>query len=67
VYGVITKIKVVPDPKNQFSVKFAIVEPVVEAVLPQILAKRGPAMEILLAPYPEMEEEDTKSAKKRKF
>lgn len=67
IYGVIATVKVVPDAKNQFLVKFSIVEPVADHVLAQIMAKRGPALELLLAPYPELEEEDTKPAKKRKF
>lgn len=67
VYGVITKIKVVPDAKNQFSVKFSVVEPVNDAGLEQIMGKRSAALAALLQPYPEPEEEEAKPAKKRKF
>jgi hypothetical protein len=67
VYGVISKIKVIPSAKNQFEVKFEVVEPVADHVLGQIMAKRGPALEHLLLPYQELEEEEAKPAKKRKF
>jgi hypothetical protein len=66
VYGVITKIKVVPDPKNQFMVKFSMVEPLAEAGIAAVMTKRQAALENLLAPYPEVEEEE-KPTKKRKF
>jgi hypothetical protein len=67
VYGVITKIKVVPDAKNQFAVKFSMVEPLAEAGIAAIMTKRQAALENLLAPYPELEEQDTKPKKARKF
>lgn len=67
VYGVIANIKVVPDPKNQFAVKFSIVEPLSEAGLEAAMGKRALALEHLTQPYPELDEEDTKPAKKRKF
>jgi hypothetical protein len=67
VYGVIAKIKVVPDPKNQFVVKFSVVEPLSEPGLEAAMSKRSSALAALLQPYPELEEEETKPAKKRKF
>jgi len=67
VYGVIANIKVVPDPKNQFAVKFSIVEPLSEAGLEAAMGKRQMALEHLTQPYPELDEEDTKPQKKRKF
>lgn len=67
VYGVIATMKVVPDAKNQFMVKFGVVEPVADNVLPALIAKRAAALENLLQPYPEVDEEEQKPAKKRKF
>lgn len=64
--GVITKIKVVPDAKNQFSVKFSKVGDVAPHLLERIYARRSGALEQLLAPYPEVEEQP-KDTKKRKF
>jgi hypothetical protein len=65
---VVTKIKVVPDPKNQFVVKFTKVSDVPEHMLAQLQAKRSAALEVLTAPYPPIEEEEApKDKKKRKF
>lgn len=64
--AVITKIKVVPDAKNQFSVRFSKVDDVSPHLLEQLQVRRSHALETLLAPYPELEEE-TKDQKKRKF
>lgn len=65
--GVVTKIKVVPNAKNQFEVKFELVSNVPEAALPSVMSHRAEALAAMTTPYPEMEEEDTKPAKKRKF
>lgn len=66
--GVITKIKVVPSAKNQFEVKFDIVERVAPEFLPMLMAKKVELMEIMLQPYPPIEEEpEPAKGKKRKF
>jgi hypothetical protein len=64
--GVITKIKVVPDAKNQFAVKFSKVDDVAPHLLEKLMARRPDALQQLLAPYPVIEEPQ-KEAKKRKF
>lgn len=66
----VTKIKVVPDAKNQFLVKFSKVSDVPEHMLPQLMAKRADALATLTAPYPPIEEDEQpkdKKKKKRKF
>ena len=65
--AIVTKIKVVPDAKNQFVVKFSKVSDVPEHMLPQLMAKRGPAMELLMAAYPPIDKEEETPKKKRKF
>lgn len=65
-YGVITQIKVVPSAKNQFEVKFDVVDTVPDHVLPQLIAKKAEVLEIMTQPYPEIEEEQA-PAKKRKY
>lgn len=64
--AVITKIKTVPDAKNQFSVKFSKVDDVAPHLIEQLHARRAEALEYLLSPYPEIEEQP-KDTKKRKY
>jgi hypothetical protein len=65
--GVVTKIKVVPSAKNQFEVKFSKVSDVPEERLGQVYAMKAGALESLLEPYREIEEEEQPKGKKRKF
>lgn len=66
--GVITNIKVVPSAKNQFEVKFDIVGKVPFEHLPALMQRKADALEVMLQPYPEIEEEEEASkGKKRKF
>jgi hypothetical protein len=66
--GVVTKIKVVPDPKNQFVVKFDDIGRVPEHALPQLMSRMAELTEIMLKPYPPEEEQpEAKPTKKRKF
>lgn len=62
--GVATKIKVIPSAKNQFEVTFEVVNKVPEEFMPGIVAKKAEALEIMLQPYPELEEEAPKKARK---
>lgn len=64
--GVLTRIKVVPSAKNQFEVKFEMVDKVPEHMMPAVMSKRAEAIAAMTTPYPELEEEAA-PAKKRKF
>ena len=63
----ICKIKVVPSTRSMIEVKFSYVGPVPEHTLAAVMAKRGPAMDAILAPYPPIEEETVKPKGKRKY
>lgn len=65
--GVITQIKVVPSAKNQFEVKFEMLEKLPDHVMPNVMAKKLEALQIMTQPYPEEEEPAAAPAKKRKF
>lgn len=65
--GVVTRIKVVPNAKNQFEVKFEIVDMVPDAALPSVMSHKAEALAAMTSPYPEMDEEEKAPAKKRKF
>jgi hypothetical protein len=65
--GVVTKIKVVPSAKNQFEVQFEIAGPVPQEFLPAMVAKKADAMNIMLQPYPELEDDFETPKKDRKY
>lgn len=67
--GVVTKIKVVPSAKNQFEVTFAVVGNVPHEHLQTVMSRKDEALQIMLQPYPEVEEEEApkKGGKSRKF
>jgi len=65
--AVVTRIKVVPDAKNQFMVTFDVVANVPEHALPTLMDKKAEALAIMLQPFPVIEEEEAKPSKKRKF
>jgi hypothetical protein len=66
--GVISKIKVAPNAKNQFEVQFTIVDRVPAEHLPALMAKKAEMTAVMTQPYPEIEEQpEPKGGKKRKF
>ena len=56
--GIITTIKVKPHLKNQFEVLFERIGEVPEDMRPTVMAQRAGALEVLLAPYPDLEDEE---------
>jgi len=68
--GVITTIKVKPHLKNQFEVTFTQNGEVPEDMRQTVMSKRAGALEVLLAPYPDLEDEEEEKPKpksKRKY
>jgi len=68
-FGVVTKIKLVPDPKSQFMVLFEAITEVPSALLGPIMERRKVVVPTINFPYPDFEEEAAspkpKVAKKR--
>ena len=69
--GVITTISVKPHLKNQFEVNFTQSGDVPENMRQIVMSKRAGALEVLLAPYPDLEDEEEapkpKAKSKRKY
>jgi hypothetical protein len=64
--AVIAKVKLVPSVKSMIEVKFEILRPVPDDRLALVFSKRAAALETMLAPYPEIEEEQVKKEGKKK-
>ena len=63
-YGVITKVKVVPDPKSQFRVLFEAIEPVPDDIMGEVMARHKAAAEGIMFPYQLGGDEDEAPAAK---
>lgn len=67
-WGVLTRVKLVPDPKSQFKVTFDVVHPLGDDLLPHIYGRLEMAESILMTPYdmtvPEEPEPEEKGKKK---
>lgn len=62
-FGIVTKVKVLPDPKNQFKVTFEPVEKLPDELIGAIMQRREEVVPTIDFPY-SLEVEDTKPAKK---
>lgn len=65
-HGLITKIKVQPDPKAQFLVLFEALENVPDEVMGIVMDRRTEAKANIMFPYPEVEEQEKSKAKSRR-
>lgn len=61
-YGVIAKMKLVPDQRSQYKVLWEFVEMVPDALVPAIMAKKERLGDALLFPYQSNEERDQQAA-----
>jgi hypothetical protein len=67
-FAYVTEIECVPDPKSQFKVTFAPVEPVPDDVMGAVMERRKEIEEQIAFPYPKPGEKQEKAPKKsRKF
>jgi len=64
--GVITRITVKPHLKNQFEVTFTQEGEVPEELRGAVMSKRSDALEVLTAPYPDLEDDEDKPKPKAK-
>lgn len=65
-WGVLTKIKLVPDSKSQFRVTFDAVEPLASDFLPAVHARIEGATSALLTPYDMVPQEEQEEGEKNK-
>lgn len=50
-FGVVTRVKVVPDPKSQFKVTFTAVQPLPDSVMGAVMARHNEIVETIAFPY----------------
>jgi hypothetical protein len=62
-HGIVTKVKIVPDPKNQFQVLFEPIENIPDELMGAIMKRREDVMAMIDFPYQPREEQQEKPAR----